>query len=486
MQGPNALDLSPASRGPHAANNEQTNRAKSLARPLGKDVSTENEAIHQASRNHYQSLLSDPQAALQNLEALAATNDLGAIATLSMAYLDGVPGVPADFMKAYKYAKLGASLNESASIFALARIQHRAGELEKAAESARAAHEAGWPDAGIMYARMLLKGEGTAKSPLEALAILSELAKSNVQAAVECADYLLDARGIPQSAQRAYELLVPHEPAFDALDRSLRIQAYMAMAMCLLRNSKAASPLGRSTDFYTQEAAKLGDKQANAQLNDRAQRDKQMALAEEWDQLASFGAYGGKWEMFTKAGKLDQIENKQNTGMHTMGDNLYANTVRWNELHFRGANEQFTVRVDTKVSAVNQRDHVVLYVGPQGSGSGVPVMVFDPAGGHAYPTTANVQAAYRENWSKWTMLQSWSCFAGAAYGLLNGISMLPQLFWGRFGTSLLGVVLLVLGVFAAKRGFTLRKRFNKAGYKEALAKASKFIGRHGSSLTAAG
>jgi hypothetical protein len=123
------------------------------------------QANQAAFQKYAEDLLADPDLDVAKLEDLAARNDLPAIAALSIVYHDGTAMVTPDFMKAYQYAKLGASLKDPVSTFSLAKIQYRAGERDKAVASAKAAYEGGVPDAGLMYGQMLPRPTRRRRSP---------------------------------------------------------------------------------------------------------------------------------------------------------------------------------------------------------------------------------------------------------------------------------------------------------------------------------
>jgi hypothetical protein len=57
-----------------------------------------------------------------------------------------------------------------------------------------------------------------------------------------------------------------------------------------------------------------------------------------------------------------------------------------------------------------------------------------------------------------------------------------MLFAGAFSPFLLGAGMTALGVFMTKWGWTLRKRYSRRNYKNALHAAAYFVGRHGQEL----
>jgi hypothetical protein len=444
-------------------------------------VSTPQEGAQAAAaQNHPSPAQGDLDIA--QLEARAVGNDLEAIAILSLLYLDGGPGASADFMKAYKYARQGAGLQEPASTYVLARIQHRAGELGNALESARTAYQLGWPDAGVFYARMLLLGEGTAKAPLEAMTLLSELAQTHLEAALACAEELLTGNHLPKDPKRGYEVLVPHEPAFDELDGETRKHAYRIMAMALYRSQTRQSPLGRSGDDYVEAGAKLGDKSALDHLKTKEKMDRSMKRIDEWYALSSFDAFGAKWEMFTKVGTLARIDKNKDTSVHGTYGNVSTTTIRWNTLHFRGkGDETFSMRSGPAIQPVANRAYVVLYIGLAGSNSGVPYMIFDPVGGETYKINEKFQGDYKKELSFWKWVGSWAPLLAGAYALVQSVPTLLVLFLGMFGMFLVAVFGTAVGLLLVKWGWGLRKRY-QGNRKEALRKAGAFIARHGRDL----
>jgi TPR repeat protein len=444
-------------------------------------VSTQQEGVQAAAaQNHPSPAQADVDIA--QLEARAVGNDFEAIALLSLLYLDGGPGVPADFMKAYKYARQGAGLKEPASTYALARIQHRAGELGNALESARTAYQLGWPDAGVFYARMLLLGEGTAKAPLDAMSLLAELAQTHLEAALACAEELLTGNHLPKDPKRGYEVLVPHEPSFDELDVETRKHAYRIMAMALYRSQTRQSPLGRSGDDYVEAGAKLGDQTALDHLKTKEKVGRSMKRIDEWHALASFDAFGAKWEMFTKVGTLVRIDKNKDTSVHGFNGNVSTTTIRWNTLHFRGkGDDTFSIRSGPAIQPVTNRAYVLLYVGLAGSGSGVPYMMFDPVSGDTYTINEKFQGHYKKELSFWKWVGSWAPLLAGAYALVQSVPTLVLLFVGMFHLFLVGTLGTAVGLLLVKCGWTLRKRY-QGNRKEALRKAGAFIAQYGRDL----
>jgi hypothetical protein len=143
------------------------------------------------------------------------------------------------------------------------------------------------------------------------------------------------------------------------------------------------------------------------------------------------------------------------------------------------------MRVDTKVAPVSNRTYVILYAGPEGSNSGMPVAIFDPQAGTTYEVTRHFQAHYKENVSTWGWFGSWVPLVAGAIALFNGIPTLLLLFVGSFSGFLAGALMSAAGVGLVKWGWSLRKRY-QGGRKEALRRAGEFIGRHGRDLVVEG
>ena len=409
--------------------------------------------------------------AVTRLTAQAEQGDLNALRALAIAFSEGAPHVRQDALKAYHFANLGVAQQDALCTSTLGNLQHRAGETDKALASFKAAYDLGFDGAGIDYAKMLLNGEGASKSPLEGLSVLTRLADRYESAAVTLADHLIRGEHVPQDLHKALELLEAHESSFFVLSRPQWAFAYRCMATCLTQLGIEKSKKGLSAQELLQEAAKLGDREAQAQIQAEQNRANHAALRAEWDSISEFEAAGGKWHMFTKTGKLAQIEHRSSKSVRSINGNVSTTTVRWTELTFvESDGHRFEVKVNDNAKPVNGRTYVTLYIGKQGENAGIPIMIYDTEDGTATPSTANLESAYPENTSRlrrFGFKTAYVITAGLLVALFAGASI------GFFGY--LGIAGFGYG------GFTLHKQY-KGQLKQALAAAEAFVSKHKAAL----
>lgn len=409
--------------------------------------------------------------AVSNLSAQAEQGDLNALRVLALAYSEGAPHVRQDALKAYHFANQGAAQQDALCTTTLGYIQHRAGEMDKALASFKAAYDLGYDSAGINYAKMLLNGEGTRKSPLEGLSVLTRLADHDADAAITLADHLIRGEHIPQDLHKALAVLEEQESMFFILPPQQQALAYRGMATCLTQLGIEKSKKGLSAQALRQKAADLGDGEAQAQIQSEQNRAQHAAQRAEWDSICAFEAAGGKWQMFTKTGRLAHTENRSSKSVHSINGNVTTSSVHWKELTFvQSDGSQFMVKVESNAKPVNGRTYVALYIGMPGENAGFPFMLYDTEGGAPIRSTATLESTYPENTSRLRRF-------GFKMAYLITAGLLAAMFAGA-SIGFLGY-LAIAGL--GYGGFTLHKQY-KGQFKQALAAAEAFVHKHKAAL----
>lgn len=415
----------------------------------------------------------DAARAEKEAAALAEEGNIEAAELLVGAYADGTPAIRADRIKEFKYTKMAAELGSSFSRFWLAHLQRESKDFASALENARLAHGMGDMGATNLLARMMLAGEGGPAKPLEALQLLSEGAENgiNTDAALLLAEVYLEGRHIPQDAQNAYDVLQRYSRFMSGATRRV---APLDWGRALYLKAEAirlgATPVdGDNYADLIAEAAKYGESNA-AQASQGMQNDAdERQRRAEWDAIAWFSAYGGKWKMFPNIGRLVHSESKSHTSVSSYNGNVSTSTTYWRVATFETANgRHFTASIPARDSLVQGRAYAVLFAGPAKEDSGVATAVFDLEDGSVTKANGNIVTAYPKNSTK-------------LLPLLGGMALL---FMGLIGLGLLMNVTPLGVLWLGGTGFAawmLRKQ-RRAGYDEALRQAGAFFGKHRAAL----
>jgi len=415
----------------------------------------------------------DAARAEKEAAALAEEGNIEAAELLVGAYADGTPAIRADRIKEFKYTRMAAELGSSFSRFWLAHLQRESNDFAGALENARLAHGMGETGATNLLARMMLAGEGGPAKPLEALQLLSEGAEGgmNTDAALLLAEVYLEGRHIPRNAQNAYDVLQRYSRFMSTVTLRTSPEDW-GRALYLKAEAIRLGATPVDGDTYAgliAEAAKFGESNAvqasQGMRNDADARQRQA----EWEAIARFTAYGGKWKMFPNIGQLVHSESKSHTSVSSYNGNVSTSTTYWRVATFETAGGQrFTASIPARDSLVQGRAYAVLFVGPEQESSGVPTAVFDLEDGSVIKANGNMVTAYPKNSSKLLPL-----LAGMALLLMGliGIGLLMSV-------TPLGVLWLGGTAFAA---WMLRKQ-RRAGYDEALRQAGAFFGKHRAAL----
>lgn len=415
----------------------------------------------------------DAARAEKEAAALAEEGNVEAAELLVGAYADGTPAIRADRIKEFKYTKMAAELGSSFSRFWLAHLQRESNDFIGALENARLSHGMGESGATTLLARMMLAGEGEPAKPLEALQLLSEAVEggTNTDAAILLAEVYLEGRHIPRNAQAAYDVLQRFAHMMSCVTRHVAPQDW-GRALYLKAEAIRLGAAPADGDSYAgliAEAARFGESNA-AQVSRGMQNDAdERQRRTEWDAIAYFPAYGGKWKMFPNIGRLVHSESKSHTSVSSYNGNVSTSTTYWRVATFETANGQhFTASIPARDSLVQNRVYAVLFVGPEKETSGVATAVFDLEDGSVTKANGNMVTAYPKNCSK----------------LLPVLAVLALVFLGMIGLGLLmgatpfGVLWLGGTAFAA---WMLRQK-RRGGYDEALRQAGSFFGKHRAAL----
>jgi TPR repeat protein len=406
-------------------------------------------------------------AALTHQTEQAEQGNLDALRELAIAYSEGAPHVQQDILKAYHFANQGATQQDALCTGILGDIQHRAGEADKALASFKAAYAMGNDEAGINCAMMLLHGEGTSKSPLEGLTLLTQMADDNWRAAITLAEELIQGTHVPKDFRKALTLLEQHESNLSDMNPELRAMASHQMTTCLTQLGVEKSKGGMSAQQLRQQAADLGHRGAKTQIQSEQSSAKHAALRAEWNSISEFEAAGGKWQMFTKTGKLTGIEHCSSKSVHSINGNVSTTTTRWQELTFvESDGHKFEVKVNDSAKPVNGRTFVVLYIGKPGENAGIPFVIYDMEGGKPMRSTTSLESAYGENTSLLLRIGFRLAYLISAALLIAAYFDIPIGFLGYLAIAGMGY-----------GGFLMHKKY-RGQLKEALAAAEAFVNKH--------
>jgi hypothetical protein len=122
--------------------------------------------------------------------------------------------------------------------------------------------------------------------------------------------------------------------------------------------------------------------------------------------------------------------------------------------------ERFEVNAFASTRVAIGQDCVVVYIGPEKQGDGLPCLVVDLKSGKVFQTMANITIGYRENVSKLPLLMAF---------VMGGLSVL----FFNIG----GFMTLLTGAACAFGAFKCFKT-HLGDYKKALRDAREFVTRH--------
>ncbi|XYJ10281.1 tetratricopeptide repeat protein [Telluria sp. B2] len=415
---------------------------------------------------------SEAMQAEKEAAALAEQGNVEAAEMLVSVYADGTPALRADRVKEFKYTKMAAELGSAFSRYWLANLQRQSKDFAGALENARLAHQMGESNAATLLARMMLAGEGQPAKPLDALQLLSESVEGgcNTDAAILLAEVYLGGKHIPCAPQNAYDVLQRQAGMFDIMRhvspptyaRSLYLKAEaIRMGATPAAGESYADLIGKAAQFGEEDAVAV----SQGMKNDAEERQREA----EWEAIARFPAYGGKWKMFPNIGRLVASVSKSHTSVSSFNGNVSTTTSHWRVATFETASgRQFTASIPARDSLVQGRAYAVLFVGPENEDSGVPTTIFDLEDGSVTKANGNIVTAYPKNSTKLLAFLAgfalvWMVFAGLA--LLASATPFGLIWLGVTGTLI----------------YKLRKK-RRGGYDEAVQQAGYFFGKHCASL----
>lgn len=396
-------------------------------------------------------------AAEKEASALAEQGNLEAAAMLGTIYSDGNKTIRPDRIKEFKFTRIAAELGSPLNRYWLAHLQRESRDFASAIVNARIAHEAGFSDATTLLAKMMLAGEGTAATPLEALQLLSDSVEQHpdLDAALLLAEIYLEGKYIPPNPQGAYDILHRLDLRFQIMREAF--PQHLASASFQKAQAIKAGAVPRDGDTYgglIDAAAKAGDRRAIAARSDIEHRDVELARQAEWNALASFNAHGDKWKLFTNVGTLIESESKSSTTHWGSGANRGASTSHWQVAAFQtDEGSRFTVSLPANASLVQGRKYAVVHAGPAADDSGVPVQLFDPHDGSCIKLAGNPFRAYK---GIVAVFPQWVALALLFFGVLMGIVTLAD------GNLLTLLVALACGVLGHKMMNKLQGEYSKA------------------------
>jgi TPR repeat protein len=381
---------------------------------------------------------------------LAEQGSMEAAELLSSLYADGTAVIPRDRVREFRYTKKAAELGSGFSRAWLAHIQRESGDLAGALENARLAHEMGVSFGTNLLATMMLAGEGQSANPLEALQLLSEdleRSSTNTDGAVILAQVYLEGKYFAKNPQKAYDTLHGFSKMAGSVTRHIDPPQYgnylylKAQAITL-----GATPAdNESADELLARAAEYGCTDAAGMKQQKADEAAAAELRRQWEAIAYFKAFGGKWQMFYKFGRLERSEANGPARV----------------LALRGRDgERFEVNAFASTRVAIGQDCVVVYIGPEKQGDGLPCLVVDLKSGKVFQTMANITIGYRENVSKLPLLMAF---------VMGGLSVL----FFNIG----GFMTLLTGAACAFGAFKCFKT-HLGDYKKALRDAREFVTRH--------
>lgn len=390
----------------------------------------------------------------QTALGLAATGSLEAAELLCQVYADGTTLIAPDRINEFKYARMAAELGSSTHRYWLAHLQRESGDVAGALENARMAHDMGDSFGTRLLVNMMLSGEGQPAKPLEALQLLSDdVAKSNYNpdSVVLLAEVYLDGKYFPPNPQKAYDTL---HAAKTILGITLRVDSQLYARSLFLKGHALAAGAnaadGETADVLFESAAQHGSEDARSLLQQKRHDAADAARERDWDTIAHFDAFGGRWMMFFRLGRLQSMQPN--------------GAVR--ALHFvPRSGEPYKVVVPAKGKQTTGKQYLTVYIGPEGQTNGMPCLVIDPDGGKTFRSTADLRSAYPANASK---------FKGLLPFLLAGLTLVC------FNAA--SLIAWLAGIASAIGAYQTWKAY-RGGYKRAVADAARFATRYRSDFT---